>query len=98
MLRKFSVFFLAAVPLAAGSCDDLAKLSLPLVTITRAETTTTATPRGPYCRVAATLTPSSDSAIQIEVWMPVTGWNGKYQAVGNGGWTGSIGYSAMPRR
>src|SRR6185436_17487440 len=41
-----------------------------------------------YCRVAATLTPSSDSDIKIEVWLPSAGWNGKYQAVGNGGWAG----------
>ena len=48
-----------------------------------------------FCRVAATLTPSSDSDIKIEVWLPVSGWNGKYQAVGNGAWQGSIGYAAM---
>src|SRR3954447_3320293 len=30
-----------------------------------------------FCRVAATLTPSSDSDIKIEVWMPTSGWNGK---------------------
>ncbi len=48
-----------------------------------------------FCRVAATLTPTSDSDIKIEVWLPVTGWNGKYQAVGNGAWQGSIGYAAM---
>ena len=48
-----------------------------------------------FCRVAATLTPSSDSDIKIEVWLPVSGWNGKFQAVGNGGWTGSIPYQAM---
>ncbi len=95
MLRTFCACFLAAFPLAAASCDDLAKLSLPHVTITRAETTTTTAPRGPYCRVAATLAPTSDSAIMIEVWMPESGWNGKYEAVGNGGWSGSIGYTAM---
>src|SRR5437016_10805371 len=39
-----------------------------------------------FCRLAATLKPSSDSDIKIEVWLPVSGWNGKYQAVGNGGW------------
>src|SRR5207253_6161315 len=38
-----------------------------------------------FCRVAATLTPSSDSDIKVEVWLPVSGWNGKFQAVGNGG-------------
>jgi len=48
-----------------------------------------------YCRVAATLTPSSDSDIKVEVWLPAEGWNGKYQAVGNGGWAGVISYPAM---
>src|SRR5690349_17326363 len=49
----------------------------------------------PFCRVAATLTPSTDSAIKIEVWLPLSGWNGKYQAVGNGAFSGAIGYAAM---
>src|SRR5204863_8704399 len=39
-----------------------------------------------FCRVAATLKPTGDSDIKIEVWMPASGWNGKFQAVGNGGW------------
>ena len=39
-----------------------------------------------FCRVAATLKPSSDSDIKIEVWMPLANWNNKVQAVGNGGW------------
>jgi feruloyl esterase len=50
---------------------------------------------GEFCRVAATLTPTSDSDIKIEVWLPASRWNGKYQAVGNGGWAGVISYSAM---
>src|SRR6185295_17196512 len=48
-----------------------------------------------FCRVEATLTPSSDSDIKIELWLPSTGWNGKFQAVGNGGWAGSIPYPAI---
>jgi feruloyl esterase len=48
-----------------------------------------------FCRVAATLTPSADSDIKIEVWLPSSGWNGKFQAVGNGGWNGSIPYLAL---
>src|SRR4029450_8536249 len=47
------------------------------------------------CRVEATLKPSSGSDIKIEVWMPTSGWNGKYQAVGNGAWNGNIAYPAM---
>ena len=48
-----------------------------------------------FCRVAATLKPSSDSDIKIEVWLPIANWNRKLQAVGNGGWAGVISYSAL---
>jgi feruloyl esterase len=49
-----------------------------------------------FCRVQATLTPSNDSDIKIEVWLPDSAaWNGKFQAVGNGGWAGTIAYPAM---
>jgi feruloyl esterase len=27
-----------------------------------------------FCRVMATLTPSSDSDIKVEVWLPTSGW------------------------
>lgn len=49
----------------------------------------------PFCRVAVTLTPSSDSDIKVEVWLPKQGWNGKLLGVGNGAWQGSIAYAAM---
>jgi feruloyl esterase len=48
-----------------------------------------------FCRVAATLNPSSDSDIKVEMWLPAAGWNGKLQAVGNGGWAGVISYPAL---
>src|SRR5690349_2049171 len=47
-----------------------------------------------FCRVTVTLKPSADSDIKIEVWMPMTSWNGKFQAVGNGGWAGTISYTS----
>jgi feruloyl esterase len=43
-----------------------------------------------FCRVAATIKPTSDSEIKMEIWLPAAGWNGKLEANGNGGWTGSI--------
>src|SRR4051812_16720580 len=49
----------------------------------------------PICRAAATLRPSSDSDIRIEIWLPLQGWNGKLQAVGNGAFNGAIAYPAM---
>jgi feruloyl esterase len=48
-----------------------------------------------FCRVAATLRPSADSQIDMEVWMPAENWNGKFQFVGGGGWAGVIGYPAL---
>jgi feruloyl esterase len=48
-----------------------------------------------HCRVAAMLKPSPDSAIEMEVWLPAEHWNGKFQAVGNGGWAGVISYAAL---
>jgi feruloyl esterase len=47
---------------------------------------------GELCRVAATLKPSADSDIKIEVWLPDSGWNGKLESVGNGAWAGNISY------
>lgn len=49
----------------------------------------------PFCRVAADIKPTPDSNIKIEVWMPVSGWNGKFEGVGNGGWSGRIWYPYM---
>ena len=48
-----------------------------------------------FCRVAATLRPTPQSDIRMEVWMPASGWNGKLQVVGNGAWAGTVGYGAM---
>ncbi|HEY5411226.1 MAG TPA: tannase/feruloyl esterase family alpha/beta hydrolase, partial [Caulobacteraceae bacterium] len=45
-----------------------------------------------FCRIQATLTPTPDSDIKVEVWMPASGWNGKLVGIGNGVWAGSISY------
>jgi feruloyl esterase len=49
----------------------------------------------PFCRVAATLKPSGDSNIKIEVWLPLSGWNGKLMGAGSFGWGGSIMYGGL---
>src|ERR1700676_799846 len=45
-----------------------------------------------FCRVTAVARPSADSDIKIEVWMPASGWNGKFRGQGNGGVPGGIYY------
>ena len=48
-----------------------------------------------FCRVAGVTHPTSQSDIGFEVWLPVSGWNSKFQGVGNGGLAGSVVYSAL---
>ena len=48
-----------------------------------------------HCRIALVLTPSADSHIESEVWLPDMDWNGKFEEVGNGGFNGNIVYPAM---
>jgi feruloyl esterase len=50
-----------------------------------------------FCRIAATLAPTSDSEINIEVWMPFSTWNGKFLGLGNGGFGGLFLYGIMAR-
>src|SRR5688572_21147150 len=93
--------FLLAVPAMAAPCESLSTLKLADTTITAAESVAAAAgARGgatvpAHCRVRATIRPTSDSEIKIEVWMPATGWNGKFQGVGNGAWLGSITTNAL---
>src|SRR4249919_1524096 len=71
----------------AASCENLAKLALKGTAITKVEVVAPGTfqppdgpPRGrnPYmalgrfCRVVATLTPTSDSDITVEIWLPAS--------------------------
>ncbi|GGH09322.1 tannase/feruloyl esterase family alpha/beta hydrolase [Silvibacterium dinghuense] len=50
-----------------------------------------------FCRIQIASTPTSDSNIRIEVWLPLTrtAWNGKFRGQGNGGFAGSFYYSLM---
>jgi feruloyl esterase len=48
-----------------------------------------------FCRVEFTIAPTPDSDIKSEVWLPIEEWNGKFLAVGNGGWGGSIQYNGL---
>jgi len=93
----------------AATCESLANLRLSDTTITLAQTETAETFKPgmieapgppltnlpPFCRVAAEIRPTPDSKIKFEVWMPASGWNGKFMGVGNGGWSGEIWYPFM---
>jgi feruloyl esterase len=91
---------LGAQSVSAMSCESLITLRLPDATITSAISMpgpSFTAPDGktyaglpPFCQVTATLTPSTDSLINIWVWMPTSNWNGRFEGHGNGGYAGSI--------
>src|SRR5206468_5894391 len=84
-----------AIALAQTPCERLSTLAFPNTKITAAEARAASATLPAHCRVAALLTPTADSHIEIEVWLPAIDWNGKFQAVGNGGWAGSLSLDAM---
>src|SRR5215831_10971408 len=91
---------LGADAAATLNCGRLTSLTLPRAVVTLAQTIDAgAMPQfgnlPAFCRVAATLTPSSDSDIKMELWLPAAGWNGKLQAVGNGAFSGAVATAAM---
>jgi feruloyl esterase len=90
----------------AESCEGLARRMSPTVSVTLAKSVDAGafTPSEgakvfsdlpAFCRVAVELRPASDSDIRAEVWLPAANWNGKFVAVGSGGWGGSIAYDGM---
>ena len=93
---------------SSASCAELSSLLLPNVNIIATEVVAAGEFDAPgagnnrqyqalpeFCRVSATLTPSSDSDIKMELWLPTRGWNGKYLAVGNGAFTGNVRHAAL---
>jgi len=97
-----------SAPRPAITCEQLAQRGFPDAKVTLAEARPAgafAIPGGggfgppsmdlpAFCRVAVTLTPTADSDIKMELWLPAN-WNGKFMMVGNGAWSGAVSYSAM---
>ena len=87
----------------ADECTDLSNLVLPEVSSITATAEaanafmyptfggTAAVPVA-FCRVQITVAPQ----IKIEVWLPpAASWNHRFEAVGGGGYAGTISYSAL---
>jgi feruloyl esterase len=83
----------------AAPCASLTSLVLPNTTIDAAVEAAAGTVPGPLpgapptavpatCRVHATVTrPGGGDRIGVDVWMPLSGWNGRFQGVGGSGYT-----------
>src|SRR5258708_4787602 len=90
---------------AQQSCAALTALKLPDTTITTATlvpagpfkltpiptlSTETSTDLPGFCRITGSIKPTKDSDIRFEVWLPASGWNGRFLQMGNAGFAGVI--------
>ena len=100
LLIVVAAAFAPSVLQAQRSCNSLLKhgsstVSISLATenetgaFTPSDSSTALYNLPAFCRITVTLKPTSDSDIHAEVWLPTATWNGKFPAVGSGGWGGS---------
>ena len=102
------ILLLAAnLSMEAAACDSLQSLKLPDTTIISAALIAdgpftppaaagaTQAPRPMTVKSACRIVGRITTAVNFEVWLPASDWNGKFQMVGGGGFAGVISYGAM---
>jgi feruloyl esterase len=108
-LSIFTVLAATLHPVASQQlCANLTSLVLPHTTISSAVAAAEGRVTPPVananaapviaparCAVQAIMRPTKDSEIRFELWLPASGWNGKYLQLGNGGWAGQISVTGM---
>src|ERR1700733_12075879 len=96
-MRRITIALIVAMIFAgpAGAqqpvrtCESLTSLSLPNTTIESAAAEPAAGGRPAFCRVTAVTThPPAGDRIRIFIGLPLTGWNGRFEGVGGGGFSG----------
>jgi len=77
------LFAAAACAQPVRTCESLISVSLPNTTIE------SATVQSSFCRVTAVTThPPAGDHVRIFIGLPLEGWNGRFQGVGGGGFSG----------
>lgn len=103
-MKTIYLMFVATVVASAAPCGSLTSLLPKGSNVTTSETLENGeltiagrTVKGlpVFCRLAGSLHPTSDSDIRFEIWLPTSGWNGKFHGVGNGGFAGTINYAGL---
>lgn len=104
-----TLFLLSAANSQATTCEGLRSLDLASTEIVAAQEVRAGPVQMPsymgepaamihlpaHCRVAGVLRPTPDSLIRFETWMPVSGWNGRFEGVGNGNYAGMLSIEAL---
>lgn len=111
LLPLLALVVLASPASATGAaCGAVAAPSVPgarVLSVSGVEQHDYTVPPGPFnpepitgipafCDVVVTLThPGADDVVTVEVWLPLTTWNGRFQGTGGGGFTAGFFDSAL---
>ena len=111
LLAATAVGALGAGHALAADCSHLAGMTFGAATIVASTTVSAPSAilgsdppkpvaiKSAFCRVQGVIKPTEDSDIRFEVWLPPeSAWNGKYGAIGNGGFAGSLILPSMSWR
>ena len=80
---------LVANPVPSRTCESLTTVSLTNTTIESATLDPGDATAGPSCRVTAVVThPPAGDRVRIFLAFPMNDWNGRFQGVGGGGFSG----------
>lgn len=90
---------------AASPCGSLAGAALSDGKVESAEANLSGTVAGGrgatltdvpgFCRVRGLATPTPRSRIHFEAWLPLKGWNGRIEMIGNGGYSSAINVNEL---
>ncbi len=92
MRTTIFVLMIAAVAAAQApvrTCESLASVALPNTSIESAALQPAANGRPEFCRVTAVVThPPAGDRITVWIGLPTSGWNGRFEGAGGGGFSG----------
>ena len=85
---------------ATPTCESLLGAKYQTATVTSAVSVPAGTFKLPsgqtvtnaptFCQLTILITPTSDSTINVQLWMPTTTWNHRFLGMGNGGYAGEM--------
>jgi feruloyl esterase len=86
----------ALASLKLDNASVKAAAAVPAGSYTPPGTNTALTDLPAFCRIDAAATPTSDSLINFQVWVPMgSAWNGELVTTGNGGYSPALSYRDM---
>lgn len=85
---------LLSLPIPNGKVTTVQFISAGRPTLIQEESDTTCPE---HWRVTIALTPTKQSDIHVEVWLPTTTWNGCYLGTGNAGYAGNIDTKSLEK-